>query len=136
MKKSDVRRVARSESRKALAKASEFLEAAKADMGAERWNAAGLAAIHSAIASADAGLIATAGLRSASQDHGAAVALLEAQVPEFTGAQRRQLAGALRLKNAVAYEQRLLRQDEARTLVDHATRLARWAERIVARIGE
>ena len=35
------------------------------------------------------------------------------------------------MKNAVAYEQRLLSEIEARQLVDHAKRLLRWAEQVV-----
>jgi len=59
------------------------------------------------------------------------VTLLEQQVPEFTATQRRQLGGLLKMKNQVAYEERLLTDVEARQLLDHAVRLARWAERAV-----
>lgn len=121
----------RGEARKAPSKAVEFIEAAQADTQAQRWNAAGLEAIHSGIAAADAALIASAGLRSTSQDHGAVVPLLEAQIPEFKAEQRRQLGGLLKKKNQVANEQRPLSEVEARTLVDHAARLARWATVLV-----
>ncbi|MDO8964755.1 MAG: hypothetical protein Q7W30_09725 [Coriobacteriia bacterium] len=121
----------RGEARKALAKAVEFTEAARADIEAARWNAAGLAAVHSGIAAADAALIASAGVRSTSQDHGAVIPLLEAQIPEFKAEQRRQLGGLLKKKNQVAYEQRPLTEIEARTLVDHAGRLAQWATGVV-----
>lgn len=115
----------------ALNKCREFTDMAHAALADEKWNAAGLNAIHGGIAAADAALIASAGLRSASQDHGAVVLLLERQVPEFAATQRRQLAGLLKMKNQVAYEQRPLAQIEARQLVDHATRLTRWAEGVV-----
>jgi hypothetical protein len=128
----DVRTVPRSEARAALTKCLEFTATAKDALGSGKWDSAGLSAIHAGIAAADAALIASAGLRSASQDHGAATALLEQQVPEFTATQRRQLAGLLKMKNRVAYEQRWLTAVEARQLVDHAARLARWSESVVA----
>jgi len=121
----------RSDARASLVKCLEFLATAQDALGAGTWNSAGLNAIHAGIAAADAALIASAGLRSASQDHGAAVTLLEQQLPEFTATQRRQLGGLLKMKNQVAYEQRLLTDVEARQLVDQAARLARWAERAV-----
>jgi hypothetical protein len=121
----------RSDARKALAKAAEFTEAAQVDIQARRWDAAGLAAIHSGIAAADAALIASAGLRSTSPDHGAVIPLLEAQIPRFKAEQRRQLGGLLKKKNQVAYEQRPLTEIESRTLVDHASRLVRWATAVV-----
>jgi hypothetical protein len=115
-----------------MAKSKEFIATAQDALGSGSWNSAGLNAIHSGIASGDAALIASAGLRSASQDHGATIALLERQVPEFTATQRRQLGGLLKMKNQVAYEQRPLTDVEARQLVDQAARLARWATSVVA----
>jgi hypothetical protein len=116
----------------ALTKCLEFLTTAQDALGSGRWTSAGLNAIHAGIAAADAALVASAGLRSSSQDHGAAIAVLEQQVPEFAATQRRQLGGLLKMKNQVAYEQRLLTDVEARQLVDHAARLTRWSERVVA----
>jgi hypothetical protein len=126
-----VRQTPRSESTKSLIKALEFAEEARAALAAERWNASGLASIHSGICAADAALIASAGVRSISQDHGAVIALLEVQVPEFAAAQRRQLTGLLRLKTAVSYEQRLVTEIEARQLAENAERLSTWARRVV-----
>ena len=109
----------------------EFATSAKSDLRETRWDSAGLTAIHAGISAADAAIIASAGLRSTSQDHGAVLQLLDDQVPEFTATQRRQLGGLLKMKNRVAYEQRLLAETEARQLVDQADRLARWAQRVV-----
>jgi hypothetical protein len=54
----------------------------------------------------------------------------------FTAIQRRRLAGLLKMKNQVSYDQRLLTETEARQLVDFATRLSRWAETFVrGRLG-
>lgn len=127
----DTRTTPRSNARAALVKCLEFTASAQDALGAGKWNSAGLSAIHAGIAAADAALIASAGLRSASQDHGAVIAMLERQVPEFSATQRRQFAGLLKMKNQVAYEQRLLTDIEARQLVDQAARLARWATGVV-----
>ena len=131
-KNDDVRSVPRGDARASLTKCEEFTSTALDALNSHRWNSAGLSAIHAGIAAADAALIASAGLRSASQDHGSVANLLEQQVPEFTAAQRRQLGGLLKMKNQVAYEQRLLTEIEARQLVDQARRLARWAADTVA----
>lgn len=128
----DVKRTPKADGAKALAKASELAESARSEVAQGRWNSAGLAAIHSGICSADAALIASAGIRSTSADHGAVTALLDAQVPEFRAAQRRQLGGLLKMKNKVAYEQRLLTETEARQLADHADRLVKWARTVVS----
>lgn len=127
----DVRSTPRSDARAALSKCQEFTNTAQTALADAKWNAAGLNAIHAGIAAADAALIASAGLRSASQDHGSVVSLLERQVPEFAASQGRQLSGLLKMKNQVAYEQRLLTYIESRQLVDQAVRLTRWAEGVV-----
>jgi len=59
------------------------------------------------------------------------VALLDERVAAFDASAKRQLAGLLRVKNAVEYEDRLVREAEAGTLVDDARRLCRWAHAIV-----
>jgi len=136
-KVNDTAKVPRGEARQALAKSLEFSEAAQSEVGAKRWDAAGLAAIHSAICAADAALIASAGMRSTSQDHGAVIPLLEAQIPEFKAQQRRQLGGLLKKKNQVAYERRPLSEVEAKQLVDQTTRFTQWARGVVQRqLGE
>lgn len=132
MSKSDEFRTApRTDARSSRAKSQEFMTTSRDALASGKYDSAGLNAIHSGIAAADAALIASAGIRSASQDHGAVIVLLERHVPEFSASQRRQLGGLLKMKNQVAYEQRLLTPIEARQLVDHAARLCRWAEHVV-----
>lgn len=132
MSRDETRDVPRSHAAKALAKCLEFLDTAGASLQSKRWNAAGLNAIHAGIAAADAALIAATGTRSIARDHNVVIALLEAQpMTHFSASQRRQLVGLLKLKNQVAYDQRLLTEIEARQLVDHAARLAKWATLIV-----
>lgn len=127
----DVVPATRSEAGKSFKKADEMNSAAASELAAGHWNSAGLNAVHAGICAADAALIASAAVRSSSQDHGAVLALLDERVPEFAAAQRRQLSGLLKVKNLVAYEQRLLTETEARQLADHANRLTKWAAGVV-----
>lgn len=132
MRSDDTRSAQRSSARQHLAKAREFHEAARDALLAGKPNAAGLAAIHGGISAADAALIASAGVRSASRDHSAVVLLLNKLVPEAGATQERQLRGILALKNVIAYEQRLIATDEARGLVENAGRLVKWAANVVS----
>jgi hypothetical protein len=127
----DVVPTTRGEARNSLQKAEEMSSAAATELATGHWNSAGLNAVHAGICAADAALIASAAVRSTSPDHGVVLALLDERVPEFTASQRRQLGGLLKVKNLVAYEQRLLMETEARQLADHANRLTKWAAAIV-----
>jgi hypothetical protein len=127
------REVPKADARRSLRMAHELVETAEWALGSKRWHAAGLDAIHAGICGADAALIAIAGVRSVSQDHGAVVELLAAHSREFTATQRRQLTGLLKEKNNVAYEQRPLTDVEARRLVDQSRRFVKWAGVIVER---
>lgn len=132
MKTDDTRPAERVSARHHLTKAREFHETARDALASGKPNAAGLAAIHSGISAADAALVASAGLRSASKDHAAAVVLLRKHVPEAGVKQERQLRGLLALKNVIAYEQRLVTSEESRTLTQNAGRLVKWAEDVVS----
>lgn len=133
MARSDsIRRVSRQESRKYLVKAREFLASADSELRQDRWNSAGLNAVHAGISASDAAIVVSSGARSAANDHTAAVELLRTAVSESGATQLRQLTGLLGMKNTVEYEQRLLTQAEARSLVEQATRLVRWSERVVS----
>lgn len=134
MGRSGAAAVPRDDARKALQKAEQFLASAQDDLKQSRWTAAGLSAVHAGISAGDAALIASAGIRSTSQDHGVALELLEDNVSDFGVTQRRQLGGLIKMKNTVAYEQRLLAPDEAKQLVDQASRLTRWAGAVVSRM--
>lgn len=127
----DVTPTDRGEARNSLKKAEEMSSAAASELATGHWNSAGLNAVHAGICAADAALIASAGVRSSSQDHGAVLALLEEGVSEFTATRRRQLGGLLKVRNVVAYEQRLLTETEARQLTDQANRLTKWAAAVV-----
>lgn len=121
------RTATKQEGKIALKKAMQFAEAAKNEFSEERWDSAGLNAVHSGICAADAVLIHVVGVRSASQDHANISTMLAKSVAAFKGSPRTQLLGLLKMKNTVAYEQRLITQREASDLVNAATRFLSWA---------
>ncbi len=120
----------RGDAKKYLSKAREFSEGASDALANGKWNVAGLAAIHAGISAADAVIVAFGAKRSASKDHGAAVDLVH-RTTDAGAAQIRQLTGLLAMKNTVEYEQRLLTQSEARTLVEQSSRFVKWAATVV-----
>lgn len=127
----ETRAVDRREASGYIAKAEEFARTARSSLLEGNWNSAGLAAIHAGISAADAAIVASAGVRSSSSDHGASVRLLTRQVPEATATQTRQLTGLLNMKNTIEYEQRLATEPEARSMVEQSERLTRWARSVV-----
>lgn len=132
MRRSDsVREVPRADARKALTFAQELITSSEKAMSVGHWRAAGLNAVHAGISAADAALAAAAGVRSASQDHATVADLLAERVPEFKMAQRRQIAGLLKEKNSIAYEQRVVAESEARVMLDQASRFVEWASGVV-----
>jgi HEPN domain-containing protein len=122
----------RTEARTYLAKAQDFVETARLAVRDGRWDSAGLAAIHAGISAADAAIVASAGIRSTSRDHSAAVELMRTTVPEAAASQERQLSGLLGMKNTVEYEQRLVTEAEARSMLVQAQRLVAWAANVVS----
>ena len=128
----NTRDVGRDHAQKYLTKAREFSAVAEAALAEHRWNAAGLNAIHAGISAADAAVVASSGLRSSSKDHSTAADLLRDSVKDATASQARQLAGLLGMKNTVEYEQRLVTETEARSLVAQSSRLVRWSAKVVA----
>jgi hypothetical protein len=53
-------------------------------------------------------------------------------VPEAAASQERQLSGLLGMKNTVEYEQRLVTEAEARSMLVQAQRLVAWAANVVS----
>ena len=131
MRERRVDKVGSTAAREFLAKADEFLAASESSERDERWDAAGLAAVHAGISFADAVLAEVAGIRSRETDHGALVSLLDERVAAFGGAQRRQLVGLLSKKTMVEYESRPMTMTEAVQLTDSASRLGKWARTLV-----
>jgi hypothetical protein len=118
-----------------IEKGAQFLASMEAELTASRWDAAGLAAIHAGISAGDAVLSYRGGVRSAGQDHRAAVDLLQQVVGDAAAEPSRHLKRLIDKKNLVEYEQRRLTQVEALDLAQHARRFVRWAEGQVPRSG-
>ena len=110
-------------------RATEFLGLAQDALARERWNGAGVMAVHAGISAADSVLASSVGFRSREDDHAAVLGLLETHAEGFDAAARRHIAGLLRSKNSVEYDDRIVTPTEAKQLVDHATRFLKWAEK-------
>jgi hypothetical protein len=96
------------------------------------WDAAGLNAVHCAISSNDAVLVAISGIRSSSARHADAAELLESNV-KAAGVKNAtsQLKRLLAKKSLIEYEERMFKESEARGTVKNAERFLEWAERLV-----
>ncbi len=115
-----------------LKKATEFFSSMQQAMQAERWNAAGLNAVHCAISACDAVLVRHTGQRSASSDHDAAASLLRAlsDIPDV----RQKTETLLRIlteKNLIEYEEREITRHDAAELAKLTERFFRWVEGLV-----
>lgn len=115
-----------------LKKSEEFLSSAQDSLIKEKWNAAGLNAIHAGISSADALLVSLHGVRSISPKHDDILKLLSSLVKhkalEENISHLRQL---ISMKNIVEYDQRLITQSEAISLSKHSERFLAWVKSIL-----
>ncbi|PKQ29938.1 MAG: hypothetical protein CVT60_02800 [Actinobacteria bacterium HGW-Actinobacteria-10] len=121
------RPASKGDSRLFMAKAEEFLCEAADALTAERWDAAGLAAIHAGISAGDAVLAYHGGIRSAGQDHRSAPELVERTLGPSSHDSVKHLKRLVAKKNTVEYEQRRLSHAEAVDLESHARRFVKWA---------
>lgn len=113
----------------------EFALAAEMARAREYWNAAGLLLVHSAIAYADAVCIGSKGVKSTSENHQDAVALLTevtARSPERDRAARH-LRRLIDEKNRAAYTGLSFRAADVHGLAVHAQRFEAWAKRLLGR---
>ena len=131
-RRSRTRRVERAAAVGYLKKATEFLESMRQAMRAERWNAAGLTAVHGAISACDAVLVYYTEQRSASPDHDAAAYLLAslAKVPEAKQ-KAETLRRILHEKHIIEYEDRTFTAHEAAELTKLTERFYQWANELV-----
>jgi len=115
-----------------LKKADEFFEIMHQSLAQEKWNAAGLNAIHAGISANDAVLTFHFGLRSISPKHDDAVRLLISMLKrEDTESKAKHLRQLLSMKNVVEYDGRLLSKREAESLVKNAGRFFFWVKSIL-----
>lgn len=119
-----------------VAKAEQYLVAARRSFDGREYDGAMLNAIHAAISSADAVCVIVLGERSASEDHQRAADLLEATQAEESVVRARQLRALLRLKNPVEYEARRSSAAETHDGVERATRLVEWAAEVVRKTSK
>ncbi len=115
-----------------LKKSEEFFSSAQDSLVKEKWNAAGLNAIHAGISCADALLVSLHGIRSSSPKHDNILKLF----PSLMKHKRLEenlshLRHLISMKNIVEYDQRLITQDEAISLAKHAERFLTWVKSIL-----
>lgn len=115
-----------------LKKAEEFFSSAQDSLIKEKWNAAGLNAIHTGISSADALLVSLHGIRSTSPKHDDTLKLLTSLV-KHKGLEENisHLRSLISMKNLVEYDQRLITQREAVNLSKHSERFLAWIKTIL-----
>ncbi len=115
-----------------IKKAEEFFSSAQDSMVKEKWNAAGLNAIHAGISSADALLVSLHGVRSSSPKHNDILKLFASLVKhEWLEENVNHLRHLISMKNIVEYDQRLITQNEAISLSKHAERFIAWVKNIL-----
>ena len=101
-------------------------------MQTDRWNAAGLNAVHCAISACDAVLVYYTEQRSASPDHDAAAYLLGSlqKVPDARP-KAETLRRIVHEKHIIEYEDRSFTAHEAAELAKLTERFYRWAKELV-----
>jgi len=118
--------------KKFLKKANEFYEMMQHSLMKEKWNAAGLNAIHTGISANDALLTFHFGLRSISPKHDDAVKLLISMMKrDDTEKKGKHLRRLISVKNLVEYDGRLLSKNEAESLAKHAERFLVWVKSLL-----
>ncbi len=118
--------------KKFLKKADEFYEMMQQSLMKEKWNAAGLNAIHTGISANDALLTFHFGLRSISPKHDDAVKLLISMMKrDDAEIKAKHLRRIISVKNLVEYDGRLLSRSEAESLAKHAERFLDWVRSLL-----
>ncbi len=130
-----VRTVPKSKSANFVRKSEQFLRAAEAAGARGDWDAAVSSAVHAGIAMADALTVFYLGQRSASQEHGGSIRLLESVSlgSDDIARNARHLSSLLAAKTRAEYEERLLSSSDAEDALVHARRFCHWGrEKLVA----
>lgn len=116
-----------------LRKAQEFADDARDALKAERWNAAGLSAVHAVISAADAATVHAFRVRSRETDHEQVYELLRRLPDEDALAKADQAVQVIERKNLIEYEARLFEEEEVRALVEKSLRFLTWVKKILSR---
>lgn len=132
-KKTTRQRVDRSESEKFARVARQFIDTAELAEEVGSWNAAGLLLVHGAILLADAVAIRLKSVKSTSDDHKDAVALLGEVVGSAPGRKEAltHLEQVIDEKNRVAYTGTPLRSEDVAKLKLHVERFRTFAENML-----
>jgi len=110
-----------------LKKAKDFHEIMLKAKDTQNWTATGLNAVHCAISSCDALLVFHMGIRSIGEDHMDTADLLLRLPKEIVQDEVATFKRILAKKNAIAYENREFRQQEALEILKLAERFYVWA---------
>lgn len=113
-----------------LRKARKFFDGCKSEHDKENWDACGVLAVHVAISACDAICARLLQVRSSGADHIDAVRLFT-QLPldkQELNAKVKQLERVIQMKNAAEYEDRELKESEARDMLRDAGRFLEWVE--------
>ncbi len=113
-----------------LRKSEECFDIALECLRTKRWNAAVINAVHSGISACDALTVFILGVRHAGERHEDAISLFQTVgLPkDVLTAKSKQLGRLLGIKNAAEYEERLMREDDAREAVRDAERFLSWVK--------
>lgn len=109
-----------------LVRAEECLSAARHSLSLNEWNASAINAIHSGIASLDALCVYYLGQRHAGQNHEDAIILFRSIKQlnrEDIDTIANRVIKILKMKNMAEYEERLVQQKEAQSILKDAERL-------------
>ena len=110
----------------------EFHETMQECLSKEKWNAAGLNAIHTGISAADALLVFFHGMRSTSPKHDDIIKLLTSSIAhQEMKPNSSHLRNLVSMKNVIEYEVRLINRQEALLLSKHATRFLEWVKSLL-----
>lgn len=132
-RQSDRKSVARSRSGDYVKVAENFYEGGRLAREFEYWNAAGVLAIHAAIAYADAITIKVGGVKSSGDDHMAAIDLLRQVVALDEAGHRaaKHLARMIEQKNLVSYSGEIYARQDVEELWRHLERFRGWASLMI-----
>lgn len=108
-------------------KAEEFYETMQHAYQKRMWTSVGLNAVHCVISSCDALLVKSRGIRAAGDDHMQAVELLSSSGIDGVEKQAATVRRIIAKKNAIAYDDREFREDDASDIFKQVERFYRWA---------
>ena len=108
-------------------KAKQFYDMMHHAQKTQKWAAVGLNAVHCVISASDALLVRYFGQRSVGDDHLQVAGILSRLPMERVGEQVLNFKRIIAKKNAIAYENRELRQSEALEIAKQTERFYQWA---------